>query len=196
MEHDSKLWRKTTPENKVAALLSRKQMGYYSLNPPVSTTLSAYSSPLLVLPSSPRRIREFVETFGKNFCRELHFDFVPFEAAETPESPGFVPYEVYLFHQVASDLCEIDKPLKNRCIGACGFRWVEWTDAPPCWSFQWAWFHPYFRARGNLSKAWPSFVQKYGRFHVQYPVSGAMEKFLERHQHCQPPPVVAGDAAR
>jgi hypothetical protein len=171
-------------------------MSYYSLNPPVSTTLSAYQSPLLVLPDSPRRIREFVETFGKYFRREFHFDFVPFEAAETPSSPGYVPYEAYLFHEVASDLFEVDKPVKHRCIGACGFRWIEWSNAPACWSFQWAWFHPYFRARGHLSKAWPSFVQRYGEFHVQQPISGAMEKFLSRYQHRQPQPINPPDAAR
>ena len=156
-------------------------MGYYSLEPPISTSISAHPSPLLVTPSSPRRIREFVETLGKRFRRELDFDFVPFEASETPKSQGYVPYEVYLFHEVASDLFEFDKPVKHHCIGACGFRWAEWSNAPACWSLQWAWFHPYFRGRGHLSKAWPSFIQKYGNFHVQRPVSAAMEKFLEKY---------------
>ncbi|WP_212785644.1 hypothetical protein [Ferrigenium kumadai] len=156
-------------------------MGYYSLEPPISKMLSTYPSPLLVQPDSPRRIREFVEVLGKHFRRELQFDSVPFEAAETPDSLGYVPFEVYLFHEVASDLFEFDKPVKHRCIGACGFRWYEWSDAPASWSLQWVWFHPYFRGRGHLSKAWPHFIAKYGEFHVQYPVSAAMEKFLEKH---------------
>ncbi|MFZ5524876.1 MAG: hypothetical protein ACOY9D_12455 [Pseudomonadota bacterium] len=161
--------------------IPKDSMGYYSLEPPTSTTLAKYSSPLLVVPDSPRQIREFVEAFGKHFRRELQFDFVPFEAAERVDSPGYVPYEVYLFHEVASDLLEFDKPVKHRCIGACGFRWYG-TDAPAGWSLQWAWFHPYFRGRGHLSKAWPHFISKYGKFHVQYPVSAAMEKFLKKYQ--------------
>lgn len=160
-------------------------MGYYSLEPPVSTALAECPSPLLVLPSSPRKIREFVEIFAKHFRRELHYDFVPFAATEVPTSQGYVPYEVYLFHEVASDLFDPDKPAKQRCIGACGFRWYEWTNAPACWSLQWVWFHPYFRGRGHLSNAWPSFVKKYGNFHVQPPFSAAMEKFLEKKRYGQ-----------
>lgn len=161
-------------------------MGYYSLEPPVSTTLAECPSPLLVLPDSPRKIRDFVGILAKHFRRELQYDIVPFEATKTPTSQGYVPYEVYLFHEVASDLFDPDKPVKHRCIGACGFRWYEWSNAPAGWSLQWVWFHPYFRGRGHLSKAWPSFVEKYGKFHVQHPFSAAMERFLEKKRHCQP----------
>lgn len=161
-------------------------MSDYSLEPPISTELTDSPSPLLVLPESPRGLREFVETFAKHFRRELQFDFVPFEADETTHSIGYIPYETYLFHEVANDLFESGKPAKHRCIGACGFRWYEWSDAPASWSFQWVWFHPSFRTRGHLSKAWPYFIQKYGSFHLQQPFSAAMEKFLEKHPHSQP----------
>ena len=160
--------------------------GYYSLDPPVSTDLADHPSPLLVVPESPKKFREFVEFFAYCFKREFHFDFVPFEASQRPGSPGYMPYEVYLFHETAHDLMEADKPTKHRCIGVCGFRWTEWTDVPPSWSCQWVWFHPYFRGRGYLSKAWPQFQEKYGKFHIQEPVSPAMQVFLRKRGHEQP----------
>ncbi len=160
-------------------------MSYYSLEPPVSTSLTNSPSPLLVVPDSPYRIRRFVETFAKHFRREFAYDFVPFEAAETPTTLGYIPYEAYLFHEVARDLLAPDYPVKHRCFGACVFRRVECENAPACWSLQWVWLHPYFRNRGYLSEIWPEFIQKYGSFNVELPLSAAMEKFLEKKRHIQ-----------
>lgn len=155
-------------------------MSDYSLEPPISEELSDYPSPLLVSPSSPILHREFVETFAIHLRREFHYDSVPFKATETTFSSDYAPYEAYLFHELARDLIEIDQPTRQRCIGACEFRRMDSSDATTGWSLQWVWFHPYFRRRGHLSSVWSQFKEKYGEFHVQIPLSAAMEKFIEK----------------
>ncbi|MBR9882568.1 MAG: hypothetical protein GYB21_02470 [Oceanospirillales bacterium] len=159
-------------------------MGYYSLNPPVSLKLADEKSPLLITDESPYAYRKFVEFFATCFRREFHYDFVPFSASETLGARGFFPYQAYLFHENALDIVKyIDDPPKNRCVGACCFRWVNWVDAPASWSLQWVWFHPYFRQKGFLSSVWSQFREKYGDFHIDRPLSHSMEKFLERAEN-------------
>lgn len=106
-------------------------------------------------------------------------DMIQFEASESKHSQGYVPYEAYLFHDRAYDLAgEIDDEPKERCLGACCFRWREYEDIDSTWALDWIWLHPFRRGKGILRKAWPLFTQKYGAFHVERPLSPAMEKFL------------------
>jgi hypothetical protein len=65
-------------------------------------------------------------------------------------------------------------------VGACCFRWREWTNAPHSWALQWAWLHPDFRRRGLLTAAWPAFRTEFGDFHVERPLSEAMQAFLRK----------------
>ncbi len=156
---------------------------YYSLTPTLVTLQPGEPSPLLVLPESGLRLRKAVERLALHFKRELRYDFPQFEASETREKHYFVPWEAYLFHATADELWHGEGPVKSRFIGAACFRWREWTNAPHEWSLDWTWFHPYFRTRGHLSKAWPHFRQKYGEFHLAHPLSPAMQAFLERVGH-------------
>jgi len=154
---------------------------YYSLSLPVSRGrwLDA-PSPLVVVPGSPLAARRAVETLAHYFRREMHFDFVQFDATETPASPGFAPYEAWLFHELAHDRLTEAQPSPRRVFGACCFRWKEWRDHDPGWSMHWAWLHPYFRRRGHLADAWPLFQQRYAEgFHVERPLSVQMQAFLD-----------------
>lgn len=125
-------------------------------------------SPILVLPTSPKRLRKHVESFARYFLREMHYDGIQFEASEVPESFWFVKYEAYLFHD------------QSHFLGAGCFRWREWQNHEALWSLDWVWMHPFLRGRGHLQRAWPQFEKKYGRFHLARPVSFAMEKFLQK----------------
>ena len=125
-------------------------------------------SPVLVLPTSQKRLREHVERFARYFLREMHFGGIQFEASEVPKSPWFVKYEAYLFHD------------QSNFLGAGCFRWREWKDAEASWSLDWVWMHPFLRRCGHLQNAWPQFEKKYGHFHVAQPVSCPMEKFLQK----------------
>ena len=147
-------------------------MAYYSLNPPVTTRLNTKFSPLLVNTESPKDFRKHVEFFARCFKRELQFDFVQFDASESPRSPYYTPYEAHLFHEHAMDLVRyVGEPAKHRSIGACCFRRDQTASQGAEWSLQWVWFHPYFRQRGHLSMAWPSFREWYGEFTVDPPLS-------------------------
>ncbi|MBN3761095.1 hypothetical protein [Burkholderia sp. Ac-20365] len=154
---------------------------YYALTLPVSTDQQLrHASPFLVDHRSPMEHLRAVETLAQYFKREMHFDQVQFDAGETPDSLGYVPYQAWFFHEPARDLLEEDEPLKLRIFGACCFRWREWTNAEPSWSLDWVWMHPYFRRRGHLAAAWPTFQARYGiRFDVAQPLSIEMEAFVQ-----------------
>jgi hypothetical protein len=151
---------------------------YYALTLPVSSRIDT-PSPTLVLNSSSAHQRSSVERIAYHFKREMNYSFVQFESTEYPDY-GITPYEAYLFHEIAYDLMKEDAPTKYRFFGACCFRWREWSDAEASWSLDWIWFHPYFRRRNHLKKAWPEFERKYGHFHVAPPLSGGMEAFLRK----------------
>ena len=158
-------------------------MAYYSLNPPVTTRLNTKFSPLLVNTESPKDFRKHVEFFARCFKRELQFDFVQFDASESPRSPYYTPYEAHLFHEHAMDLVRyVGEPAKHRSIGACCFRRDKTASQGAEWSLQLVWFHPYFRQRGHLSMAWPSFREWYGEFTVDPPLSLAMKAFLAKQE--------------
>ncbi|WP_188131136.1 hypothetical protein [Paraburkholderia panacisoli] len=156
----------------------------YSLAPPISRHeyLKA-ASPLKIDCHSPLELRKAVEQLAYYFKRELGFDFVQFEAAETEASIGFVRYEAHLFYETAYDHIVEDEATPHRIFGACCFRWREWTDHAPGWSMDWVWMHPYFRRRGHLRQAWGSFQQHYGdEFHVAPPLSIEMEAFVKANK--------------
>lgn len=154
-------------------------MSYYTISLPVSSKIDT-RSPLLVTPDSPKQFRQYVEKFARYFLREMRTDGIQFEASETVESVGYVPYEAYLFHDLAHDLPDEDSSPKQRCFGACCFRWREYEKAPPEWSLDWIWLHPFRRKRGVLRDVWPLFEQKYGQFYIETSYSAAMEKFLSK----------------
>jgi hypothetical protein len=70
-------------------------------------------------------------------------------------------------------------------LGACCFRWRDFTlgEQPypllgPCYVLSWIWLHPYIRRHGCLEQAWPYFVERFGDFIVETPLSTAMHQFL------------------
>jgi hypothetical protein len=138
---------------------------YYTIKLPIFGGTDP--SPVLVLPTSPKRLREHVERFARYFLRERYSGHIQFEASEVPESPCFVKYEAYLFHD------------QTYFLGAGCFRWRDWKNAEASWSLDWVWMHPFLRRRGHLQQAWPQFEKKYGRFHLAQPVSCAGEKILQ-----------------
>jgi hypothetical protein len=63
-------------------------------------------------------------------------------------------------------------------VGACAFRWREYSDAPAAWALQWVWVCPKARRTGVLRARWRSFRERYGDFHIEPPVSAAMQGFV------------------
>lgn len=111
-----------------------------------------------------RALRRAVERCAIYFRREFRYDFVQYSADEL----GHPKDRAFLWEA------------RSVVVGACSFRWVEWEDADASYTMDWVWFHPYERRQGNLSSAWLYFRRRFGRFHVEQPLSDAMEAFLAR----------------
>jgi hypothetical protein len=133
--------------------------------------------PLAVTPKSPLKLRREVERFAIYFRREFNYDFQQFEATEKPSKPHFVPYAAYLFANGPNSYPRI-------WVGACCFRWREYTNVKPRWAAQWIWLHPYYRGKGILSRAWDKFHKLHGNFYNEPPHSPAMEAFLRKRGKC------------
>jgi hypothetical protein len=124
--------------------------------------------------------RRVLEKMAKQFRREFHYDFIQFEHNE--------------------EMCNYHKPIEDHPIGilfykeymedeyfivggGC-FRWRKYKDADnPQWALQWIWIHPYERNQGRLSGAYPKLKELLGDFHVEGPLSHAMEGFLKSKNH-------------
>jgi GNAT superfamily N-acetyltransferase len=124
-----------------------------------------------VTQKSPFYQRKTVEQIARYFLRESDYDFLQFDAYDEDQ------YRAFLFLAETSD--KYGKTMS--AIGACCFRWREYTNAPHGWALQWIWLHPFFRGKGVLKWAWPSFVEKLGDFYVEGPFSPAMEMFLSKY---------------
>lgn len=161
-------------------------MSDYSLEPPINVDLTGHDSPTLVTARDPRWMREMVEVLARYARKERRYNGTLFDANETPGHDDFYPYEVYLFHETAWDQVEEDIPVPTRAIGAVCLRHIGSKDEP-IWTMQWAWFHPFARARGLLSDFWPELKAKYGDFTVQSPLSSSMKAFLATHGEPIPP---------
>lgn len=151
----------------------------YTIDLPISRRLGSIS-PRLVRGRSKMTERKYVEKLAYYFKREFHFDFVQYEANESEswESPSYVPSEVWLFHTAATDHVRDVGDQPRRVIGAACFRREDIPQA--LWALDWIWFHPYERGRGHLTRCWPEWEQRYGRFQVEEPLSQAMIRFLAK----------------
>lgn len=65
--------------------------------------------------------------------------------------------------------------------GACGFREVEYTDAPKGWRLEWIWLCPAVRRKGILHRQWDWFRERYGAFDF-WAGTEAMKGFARKHR--------------
>lgn len=121
-----------------------------------------------VVCKSKKIYRVAVWKIAQLFRREFEYDFTQYgsEGAEDDELS-----RAYLWWSQ-----------DNEAIGACCFRWREYSDHAPGWGLQWIWFHPYERRKGHLSRSWPYFKQRFKDFQVESPISTAMGNFMVKHQ--------------
>lgn len=132
---------------------------------------SGASRPEAITPASPHVFRRSVWTCARYFRREFGYDSVQYgyEGREhDPNSRAFLWFAN-------------EHSYRSTVIGACCFRWREFSNIPHCWALQWVWLHPYERREGHLLDYWPYFRARFGDFLPEGPVSPAMLSFLEKH---------------
>lgn len=111
---------------------------------------------------SPQWLNKQLYKHAVAFRREFRYDFVqwsPF-GEDDDEARGILITDEH-----------------RRVVGAMGFRWRVWSDAPAGWSLDWVWFVPSFRKQGYFTRHWKKLRQMYGDFYIQRPVSDAMRQF-------------------
>jgi hypothetical protein len=133
----------------------------------------------VVGPKSPLILRRAVQQIAHYFQREMHYDFLQYNAADNFEHTAFL-------WTAPGTILEKRGTDFNEIIGGCCFQPQKFKDIGRVESLQWIWIHPYKRHKGLLLKAWPYFEQRFGKFFVDPPYSAGMEKFLtEKTQHAE-----------
>ena len=125
----------------------------------------------LIMKKTPLPARKAAEIIAYYFRREFHYDGPAYVANDN----GDVRDRLFLFIQ------EEDWETHS-VVGAIGFRWEKYTDAPEQLVLSWVWIHPFLRRQGILTTYWDLFKKLYGDFRVQPPRSPAMEAFLEKQR--------------
>lgn len=105
---------------------------------------------------------------ARQFKREFGFDFVMWGAKTAKDTDPKV--HGFLFPD-DSGVCP-----PGTIVGACAFRWRE-----DHWGLQWMWLAPKVRRQGILARRWPMFLERFGNFVVERPLSDAMQAFVRRH---------------
>lgn len=119
--------------------------------------------------SSPLWMHEEVLQRARAFRREFGYDIVQWDgSANSPASEG---WHGYLF--AGDDVGTI--------AGACGFLPESSGAYEGQWALHWIWFAPKYRRKGLLHARWAEFLQRYGSFHIERPVSEAMQSFVRKH---------------
>ncbi len=169
-------------------------MNYWTIYLPVSSCTTGILGPPKIYPgvwsytvqprvevfySSPRRRRKYLELFALYIKRENKYDFRQYCANEKPSDKNHVPFEGWIFTQLAMDLATDDDPPFIRGIGACCFRLRNVGDKE-VWHLDWVWLHPFCRGKGELRKHWDFFKQRYGDFAIEPPISPSMQRFLRK----------------
>ena len=132
-------------------------------HPKFSIERAAGDDAELVTAASPRWKHDEMFRRARAFRREFGYDFVQWDSPvdTDPNMAG------YLFG---------DK--EGRIVGACAFRFREYADeTAPRWGLQWVWVCPKYRRQGVLAARWAYFKERFGDFHIEGPVSKAMEAF-------------------
>lgn len=130
--------------------------------------LQRHPTPELVNEDSPFWMQQEVRERAIRFKREFRYDFLQWNGSSTKKVTPNV--HGYLF----ADQSRTFPP--GTIIGACAFVNREGT-----WSLDWIWVIPSMRRHGVLLSRWSTFLERYGDFDIEHPLSEAMESFVRRH---------------
>ncbi|MDC3211185.1 hypothetical protein NQU47_01285 [Pseudoalteromonas distincta] len=123
--------------------------------------------------SSPKNIRDGLETIALYFKREERYDHIQYCADEygneNPEYHGFA------FTESAFDAMEEnDAETPTRLLGGGCFRKRKVKEGE-IWILDWVWIHPYARNKGLFTNRIDYFKEVFGDFLPEPPLSKPME---------------------
>lgn len=118
---------------------------------------------------APKWMHQAIYERAFQFKRELGFDFIQWEGSRERKNVASASCG-YLFRD---DTCAHPP---GTAVGACAF----WRDDNG-WRLLWVWVSPKMRRAGILARRWPLFLQLYGDFEVESPISKEMGAFLAKH---------------
>lgn len=120
-------------------------------------------------PESPVWMHGEVYERAAEFRREFSYDFVQWPGSWM--KPADEGWEGHLFA-----LGE-----EGTVAGACAFMQSAPDKENPGWALQWIWVAPKYRRSGLLEARWPEFLTLYGDFHIEHPISPAMQEFVRKN---------------
>lgn len=126
-----------------------------------------YGQVITVREDSYKPLKVGFQEIARLFRREEGYDFVQYIANEN--NKNCIGYAVVANHYKG-------RPL----IGGYCFRLREY-DEYKGWALQWCWLHPWIRGNGYTKELWPHFLEKFGDFLVEPPLSHAMNYFLKKY---------------
>lgn len=137
--------------------------------PAFQSRLQTHPDPELVVAKSPMWMHREMHQRARQFKQDFQFDFRQWEGSEKtknmcPESHG----HLFNDHTTQYGL--------GAAVGACAF-WGETGK----WRMRWIWVCPTMRRSGVLTRRWHQFLDRYGDFEIEAPLSDAMAAFVAKH---------------
>lgn len=119
--------------------------------------------------NTPMWIQREVYRRAISFKREFGYDFIQWPGHEQKSvGPDWHGYLI----PAGPDGC---------IAGACAFALQSRENGSTQWSLQWIWLAPKYRRSGLLLQRWAYFLEQYGDFYIEAPVSEAMKAFVRAH---------------
>lgn len=131
--------------------------------------LAETDQPIIVDSNAPMWMQKEVYRRAVKFKREFRYDFVQWAGDDVNRVKS--GWHGHLF----------PAGLDGTIAGACAFSNVHPGPGGVEWTLAWVWIAPKYRGQGLLTGHWAGFVERYGNFFIEPPLSEAMQGFVRSH---------------
>lgn len=131
--------------------------------------LAKHPTPEKVDATSPLWMHEEVRRRAIQFRRDFRYDFLQWDGGASQRASS----------KCHGYLLSVNNPEHQPGViaGACAF----FPKKEGGWKLGWIWTAPKFRRSGILASRWSAFLEQYGDFTIEHPLSAAMHNFVLRH---------------
>jgi RimJ/RimL family protein N-acetyltransferase len=131
--------------------------------------LAENNQPIIVDSQAPMWMQKEVYRRALRFKRDFRYDFVQWAGDDVNRVKS--GWHGHL----------IPAGPDGTIAGACAFSNVHPGPDGVEWTLAWVWVAPKYRGQGLLTKYWPWFIERYGNFFIEPPLSDAMTGFVRSH---------------